>query len=63
MNAKNLRALTARSVSIATTFAFGVLPGAALAADISWNTTSDGFWDVATNWTPAVVPVIVPTLV
>jgi hypothetical protein len=50
MNAKTLRALTARSVSIATTLAFAAMPGATLGAPISWTPDADGFWDVAANW-------------
>ena len=50
MNAKNLRALTARSVSIATTLALAVFPGATLGAAINWVPDADGFWDVAANW-------------
>ena len=50
MNAMNLRALTARSVSIATTLALAVFPGATLGAAITWVPDADGFWSVATNW-------------
>jgi hypothetical protein len=31
-------------------------PSAAPAATVSWNVDSDGFWDVAANWSTGMVP-------
>ena len=56
MNAKMLRAMTARSVSIATTLALVVIPGVTFGAAINWLPDEDGFWDLPGNWSGAALP-------
>ena len=46
MKSKLLRALTARSASIAATLALVVIPGVTFGATINWLPDGDGFWDL-----------------
>ena len=50
MKSKLLRALTARSASIAATLALVVIPGVTFGAAINWLPDGDGFWDLPGNW-------------